>query len=133
MLCLDASLCPFQKISLQATVTKLLDHVSTVTRYVSGVNSRLSQAPLVDQLSIPVLTSALGRRRSWMLLAQFGVAGSLLGMASLGPTDNLALFALHSIPLQIHLPLVLCLFFCKNLNLRVSFLFLLNKLLDLHN
>jgi PAT family beta-lactamase induction signal transducer AmpG len=54
-------------------------------------------APLVDQLSIPVLTSALGRRRSWMLLAQVGVAGSLLGMASLGPTDNLALFALLAV------------------------------------
>jgi len=54
-------------------------------------------APLVDQLSIPVLTTALGRRRSWMLLAQLGVAAALLGMASLGPTDNLAFFALLAV------------------------------------
>ncbi|MGI9308317.1 MAG: AmpG family muropeptide MFS transporter [Gammaproteobacteria bacterium] len=50
-------------------------------------------APLVDQLRIPVLTAVLGRRRSWMLLSQVGVAGALLAMAALGPTDHLALFA----------------------------------------
>jgi PAT family beta-lactamase induction signal transducer AmpG len=54
---------------------------------------KFAWAPLVDQLRIPVLTRAIGRRRSWMLLAQLGVAGALLGMAALGPTDNLMLFA----------------------------------------
>jgi PAT family beta-lactamase induction signal transducer AmpG len=50
-------------------------------------------APLVDQLRIPILTAVLGRRRSWMLLSQLGVAGALLAMAALGPTGHLALFA----------------------------------------
>jgi PAT family beta-lactamase induction signal transducer AmpG len=50
-------------------------------------------APLVDQVRIPLLTRALGRRRSWMLLAQVGVAAALLAMASYGPTGNLVVFA----------------------------------------
>ena len=50
-------------------------------------------APLVDQLQIPVLTKLMGRRRSWMLIAQLGVAAGLVAMASAGPTDNLVLFA----------------------------------------
>lgn len=54
---------------------------------------KFAWAPLVDQLRIPLLTRVLGRRRSWMLLSQLGVAGALLGMAAFGPTDNLLLFA----------------------------------------
>lgn len=50
-------------------------------------------APLVDQLKIPLLTAALGRRRSWMLVAQLGVAGALLGMAAAGPAESLPVFA----------------------------------------
>ncbi len=38
-------------------------------------------APLVDRLPLPGLTAWLGRRRSWMLLAQFGVAAALLGLS----------------------------------------------------
>jgi PAT family beta-lactamase induction signal transducer AmpG len=41
-------------------------------------------APLVDQLAIPVLTRRLGRRRSWALVAQFGLIGAVL---ALGATD----------------------------------------------
>jgi PAT family beta-lactamase induction signal transducer AmpG len=40
-------------------------------------------APLVDRVALPVLDKLLGRRRSWILLAQFGVA-SCLFMLSLG-------------------------------------------------
>jgi PAT family beta-lactamase induction signal transducer AmpG len=54
---------------------------------------KFAWAPLVDQLRIPFLTGALGRRRSWMLVAQIGVAGALFAMATLGPTDNLLTFA----------------------------------------
>jgi PAT family beta-lactamase induction signal transducer AmpG len=50
-------------------------------------------APLVDQLRIPLLTRVLGRRRSWMLVAQIGIAGALVAMAMLGPTENLITFA----------------------------------------
>ncbi|TDJ42319.1 MAG: MFS transporter [Gammaproteobacteria bacterium] len=54
---------------------------------------KFAWAPLVDQLRIPLLTRVLGRRRSWMLLAQIGIAGALVAMATLGPTENLISFA----------------------------------------
>ena len=47
-------------------------------------------APLVDRLPIPLLTRALGRRRSWLLLAQAGVVAGLLGMAQADPRASLA-------------------------------------------
>ncbi|MDH5184761.1 MAG: AmpG family muropeptide MFS transporter [Gammaproteobacteria bacterium] len=53
-------------------------------------------APVVDRLQLPVLTRMLGRRRSWMLVAQMGIALGLFGMAMTDPlhTLPLALFAL---------------------------------------
>jgi len=54
---------------------------------------KFAWSPLVDQLRIPVLTKALGRRRSWMLFAQFGIALSLLAMAATDPASHLAAFA----------------------------------------
>ena len=42
-------------------------------------------SPLVDRLSLPLLTRWLGRRRSWLLLAQSTVAAGLVGMALLDP------------------------------------------------
>ncbi|ORE85250.1 major facilitator superfamily permease [Oceanococcus atlanticus] len=50
-------------------------------------------APVVDRLPIPLLTRWLGRRRSWMLLAQFGVATGLLGLATSDPGVALELVA----------------------------------------
>jgi PAT family beta-lactamase induction signal transducer AmpG len=38
-------------------------------------------APLIDRLPIPFLTRYLGRRRSWLLLAQSVIIGGLIGMA----------------------------------------------------
>ncbi len=38
-------------------------------------------APLVDRLPIPLLTTWLGRRRSWLLLAQLGIMGGLIAMS----------------------------------------------------
>ena len=46
-------------------------------------------APLVDRLSLPVLTLLLGRRRSWLLLAQVCVVTGLLGMAISNPQVSL--------------------------------------------
>lgn len=48
-------------------------------------------APLVDRLPIPLLTRWLGRRRSWLLLAQCGVMAGLVGMAAANPRDGLEL------------------------------------------
>ncbi|MCB2035230.1 MAG: AmpG family muropeptide MFS transporter, partial [Ottowia sp.] len=42
-------------------------------------------APLVDRLPLPLLTRWLGRRRSWLLLAQCGVMAGLAGMAFADP------------------------------------------------
>ncbi len=38
-------------------------------------------APLVDRLPIPLLTSWLGRRRSWLLLAQLAIMAGLVAMS----------------------------------------------------
>lgn len=54
---------------------------------------KFAWSPLVDQLRIPILSRALGRRRSWMLVAQFGIAISLLAMAATDPADQLIIFA----------------------------------------
>lgn len=54
-------------------------------------------APVIDHLPLPWLTALLGKRRSWMLLAQLTIATGLLGMAFHDPHNQLewiAFFAL---------------------------------------
>ena len=46
-------------------------------------------APLVDRLPIPLLTRLLGRRRSWLLMAQAIVIAGLCGMALQNPAEGL--------------------------------------------
>jgi PAT family beta-lactamase induction signal transducer AmpG len=46
-------------------------------------------APLVDRMPIPFLTHRLGRRRSWLLLAQTWVVLGLVGMALSDPSQTL--------------------------------------------
>ena len=46
-------------------------------------------SPLVDRLPLPLLTRWLGRRRSWLLLAQSVVMAGLVGMALLDPQQAL--------------------------------------------
>jgi PAT family beta-lactamase induction signal transducer AmpG len=46
-------------------------------------------APLVDRLPLPPLTTLLGRRRGWLLLAQALVIGGLIGMALIDPRKGL--------------------------------------------
>lgn len=46
-------------------------------------------APLVDRLPIPILTSLMGRRRSWLVLSQSVVIFGLLGMAYSDPQVSL--------------------------------------------
>jgi PAT family beta-lactamase induction signal transducer AmpG len=48
-------------------------------------------APLVDRLPIPLLTRALGRRRSWLLVSQFAIMAALVGMALADPRSQLTL------------------------------------------
>lgn len=51
-------------------------------------------APLTDRLSIPLLSPLLGRRRSWLVLAQVMLILSLSGLAFSNPLENLKLMAL---------------------------------------
>lgn len=44
-------------------------------------------APIIDRYGIPFLTSAMGQRRSWMLIGQLGIAGGLFAMSVLGTGD----------------------------------------------
>ena len=46
-------------------------------------------APLVDRMPIPLLTRWLGRRRSWLLLAQAVIVAGLIGMALSDPKLSL--------------------------------------------
>ncbi|MGJ7545333.1 AmpG family muropeptide MFS transporter [Variovorax sp. LT1R16] len=46
-------------------------------------------APLVDRLPIPIFTRLMGRRRSWLLLAQALVIAGLVGMALADPRAGL--------------------------------------------
>lgn len=54
-------------------------------------------APVVDQVKLPVLHGLLGQRRSWMLLAQFGIAIGLLLMSSTDPLNELQFLALFGL------------------------------------
>ncbi|MFM8624254.1 MAG: AmpG family muropeptide MFS transporter [Betaproteobacteria bacterium] len=46
-------------------------------------------APLVDRMPLPWLTTALGRRRSWLLLSQTVIIAALVGMALHDPKLSL--------------------------------------------
>jgi PAT family beta-lactamase induction signal transducer AmpG len=50
-------------------------------------------APVVDRLPLPLLHRLLGRRRSWMLLAQAGIAVGLFNIAHLDPVGHLGTLA----------------------------------------
>lgn len=54
-------------------------------------------APVIDRLPIPLLTRIMGKRRSWMLVAQIGIALGLLGMASLDAHAELQLCAVFAV------------------------------------
>ena len=53
-------------------------------------------APVVDAVRLPLLHNLLGRRRSWMLLAQLGIIAGLALLSTTNPLEsvvNVALFA----------------------------------------
>jgi len=54
-------------------------------------------APVIDRLPFPFLTRIFGKRRSWMLAAQIGIACGLLGMASIDPSQDLQAIALFGL------------------------------------
>jgi MFS transporter, PAT family, beta-lactamase induction signal transducer AmpG len=54
-------------------------------------------APVVDRLELPLLYRLLGRRRSWIVLAQLAIAGGLAGMAYTDPSVDLARMAVFAV------------------------------------
>jgi PAT family beta-lactamase induction signal transducer AmpG len=48
-------------------------------------------APVVDRLGIPQVTTRLGQRRGWMLIAQLGIAAGLVSMSLVGSSDLILL------------------------------------------
>lgn len=54
-------------------------------------------SPLVDRMPLPFLTAILGKRRSWMLLAQAGIIFGLLNMAGSDPLSQLQSLVLFAI------------------------------------
>ncbi|HBA65779.1 MAG TPA: AmpG family muropeptide MFS transporter [Methylococcaceae bacterium] len=54
-------------------------------------------APVVDTLPLPWLTKCFGKRRSWMLLAQLGIAAGLVGMANADVESQLQWIAIFAV------------------------------------
>ena len=50
-------------------------------------------SPVVDKVRLPFLTTLLGQRRSWMLVAQLGIMAGLIGMASTDSQTQLTMIA----------------------------------------
>jgi len=54
-----------------------------------GYSFKFVWAPVVDLLPLPFLTRRLGRRRSWLLVAQAAIICAIIWMASINPADNI--------------------------------------------
>lgn len=54
-------------------------------------------APVIDRLPVPFLTKLMGKRRSWMLLAQLGIAAGLVGMGKADSQTQLQLIAYFAV------------------------------------
>ncbi len=93
---------PFLLIfSTLSTWLREADVMRTTIGYFSWVGIMFSikvfWAPIVDRLPLPSLTRRLGRRRSWMALAQTGIAIGLVGIAFSDPAEDLARIALFAL------------------------------------
>ncbi|MGS2717763.1 AmpG family muropeptide MFS transporter [Eionea flava] len=64
-----------------------------------GYSFKFIWAPIIDKLPLPVASQLLGRRRSWLLLAQFAVIASIMTMASVDPIDGLSAMAWAAVAL----------------------------------
>jgi PAT family beta-lactamase induction signal transducer AmpG len=67
-----------------------------------GYSFKFIWAPLIDTLPLPWLTRTLGRRRSWLLVAQFSVITAICIMALTDPAagqQNLVIMALAAVML----------------------------------
>jgi PAT family beta-lactamase induction signal transducer AmpG len=58
---------------------------------------KFAWAPFMDRLPLPPLTTLLGRRRGWMLVAQAGLMVSIWGLGRTDPADQLLAVALMAL------------------------------------
>jgi PAT family beta-lactamase induction signal transducer AmpG len=75
----------FKDLGMAVTVIGLF----SITK--SPYSFKYAWAPVVDHFKLPVLFNTLGRRRSWMLLANIIVVASLLAIGSSNPVENIQL------------------------------------------
>lgn len=54
-------------------------------------------APIIDRINLPVLEKKLGHRRSWMLVAQIGIASGLVFLSGLNPEHQVTMVALAAV------------------------------------
>ncbi|MGW8367570.1 MAG: AmpG family muropeptide MFS transporter [Gammaproteobacteria bacterium] len=68
--------------------------------FLSGVTLAYSLkfvwAPLLDTIRLPVI-GRLGKRRSWIIVAQVGVIAGLVAMTAIGPQGGLVLFGVFAL------------------------------------
>ena len=65
-----------------------------------GYSFKFLWAPLIDKMPLPVLTRLLGRRRSWLLVAQLSVMAAIVWMAGTDPVlgdRNMIMMALAAV------------------------------------
>jgi PAT family beta-lactamase induction signal transducer AmpG len=54
-------------------------------------------APIIDRIQLPFVTERVGRRRSWMLIAQAGIIIGLVGMGHTDPTEDIVMMAMFGL------------------------------------
>ncbi len=64
-----------------------------------GYSFKFVWAPIIDKMPLPGLTRLLGRRRSWLFVAQGAIITAILWMAFTNPVDNLTPMALAAVML----------------------------------
>ena len=77
-----------REIGIERTTIGMLSWVGIV------YSVKFFWAPVVDRLPLPLLGRWLGRRRSWMLLAQLGILFGLFRISQLDPVGHLGTLAL---------------------------------------
>jgi len=51
-------------------------------------------APIIDKLPLPILQNLMGQRRSWLLITQLAIMGSIIWMAMINPAQGLETMAI---------------------------------------
>ena len=64
-----------------------------------GYSFKFIWAPIVDKMPLPVLDVLMGRRRSWLLIAQLAVIVAILWMGFVDPSVNLTAMAFAAVML----------------------------------